>query len=214
MNCYYTKTFAKLAAPRRAEIMRLATREFAQHGYESASINMIAKKIGISIGAMYSYFESKENLFLSVIAHGVELLKMAIGEVDDQRQSFYQTLRALLETTTRYSRRYSDYVSLYHSLSTSSLTAISRDLTAEVERDFIAFYKKLLKRAIASGEVRSTIDVNYAALLLDNIIVMHELSVANRYHQQRLFHYLGAAKAADEAALIDALIDMIKRSLS
>ncbi len=214
MNCYHTNTFEKLSKERKTEILSLVTKEFARYGYESASINTIAKKVGISIGAMYSYFGSKENLFLSVIAHGVEILKMAIGEVDEDQKSIYDTLKSLMNITTKYSKIYSDYVSLYHSLSTYSLNKISRDLTAKVERDFISFYKSLIKRGIDNGEVRSSIDIDYAAIYLDNIIVMHELSVANTYHQERLIQYVGEEKAQNKDELIDAMIDMIKRSLS
>ncbi len=214
MNCYHTKTFEKLPSDRKKQILMLVTKEFARHGYERSSINSIARKVQISIGAMYSYFESKENLFLSVIANGVELLRMAIGEVDDGESSIYDTLRSLMKVTSKYSRIYSGYVSLYHSLSTHSLNEISRELTAEVERDFIAFYKQLLKRGIEMGEVRPSIDIDFAALYLDNIIVMHELAIANPYHKERLIQYVGAEKSASDEAIIDSMMDMVKRSLS
>ncbi len=59
---------------RRQAILDTALEVFADHGYESASISMIAKKAGVSKGLMYNYFESKEELL-------VEIIKIAIGKI-------------------------------------------------------------------------------------------------------------------------------------
>jgi len=57
---------------RKRAIMDTALEVFAENGYESASINMIAKKVGISKGLMYNYFESKEEVLTSIMFDGLE----------------------------------------------------------------------------------------------------------------------------------------------
>lgn len=44
-----------------------AMTEFAKHGYEAASLNVICKNGGISKGIIYHYFESKEDLYLCCV---------------------------------------------------------------------------------------------------------------------------------------------------
>jgi AcrR family transcriptional regulator len=69
---------------RRQAIMDTALEEFAEHGYESASISMIAKKAGVSKGLMYNYFESKEELLSSIMADGMDEM---LGSFDLNRDS-------------------------------------------------------------------------------------------------------------------------------
>ena len=57
---------------RRKVIMDTALEIFAEYGYESSSISMIAKKAGVSKGLMYNYFESKEDLLTSLITNGMD----------------------------------------------------------------------------------------------------------------------------------------------
>jgi AcrR family transcriptional regulator len=62
----------ELKKERKRAIMDTALEVFAENGYESASINMIAKKVGISKGLMYNYFESKEELLTSIMFEGLD----------------------------------------------------------------------------------------------------------------------------------------------
>lgn len=57
-------TFKRIPLEKQRHILDTAMREFAGHGFHKANINAIAAKAGISIGALYKYFSSKEDLFL------------------------------------------------------------------------------------------------------------------------------------------------------
>lgn len=48
------------------KILEVALRLFSQHGFEGASVRMIAREAGISLGLMYNYFESKEVLLIAL----------------------------------------------------------------------------------------------------------------------------------------------------
>ena len=45
-----------------------ATEEFAEYGYEGASLRQICSKAGVTTGALYFFFTSKEDLFKSVVS--------------------------------------------------------------------------------------------------------------------------------------------------
>ena len=62
----------KIRKERRKAIMDTSLEVFSEHGYESASISMIAKKVGISKGLMYNYFESKEDLLITLMTDGID----------------------------------------------------------------------------------------------------------------------------------------------
>ncbi|MCR4790946.1 MAG: TetR/AcrR family transcriptional regulator, partial [Treponemataceae bacterium] len=45
------------------KILTAANEEFSQKGFSSASLRTIVKKAGVTTGALYGYFKSKEELF-------------------------------------------------------------------------------------------------------------------------------------------------------
>ncbi len=59
-------TRAESQARTRAELLAAAARSFEQRGYSGASITDIAEEAGFSHGAVYSNFQSKEDLFLAL----------------------------------------------------------------------------------------------------------------------------------------------------
>ena len=50
----------------RAHLLKVATALFAEHGYGGTSIEAVLKEAGVSRGALYHHFPSKESLFEAV----------------------------------------------------------------------------------------------------------------------------------------------------
>lgn len=59
--------FEKLEPSKQQAILEAARAEFAQHGYADASQNRIIEAAGISKGALYYYFDDKNDLFVTVL---------------------------------------------------------------------------------------------------------------------------------------------------
>nr|WP_155059816.1 TetR/AcrR family transcriptional regulator [Streptomyces blattellae] len=66
---------------RRGEILDAAQRVFAAHGYRGSSITQIVKASGLSAGAVYSYYSSKEELFHAVVERTFATRTAAITQV-------------------------------------------------------------------------------------------------------------------------------------
>lgn len=62
-----TERFKRLSRERQKQIIAVAAAEFAEHGYEGSSLNRIIQLLGSSKGALYYYFNSKEDLFVHTI---------------------------------------------------------------------------------------------------------------------------------------------------
>src|SRR5579859_2972111 len=50
----------------RSQLLTIATRMFAEHGYEDTSIEAVLREAGVSRGSLYHHFASKEALFEAV----------------------------------------------------------------------------------------------------------------------------------------------------
>ncbi len=66
------KQFKELREHKRLHIMNTAIELFANKGFASTSINMIASHASISKGLIYNYFESKEELIKTIIHNGFD----------------------------------------------------------------------------------------------------------------------------------------------
>jgi AcrR family transcriptional regulator len=59
---------------RRDEILEGAQRAFARHGYEGATVARLEEETELSRGAIFSYFENKDALFVAVVAESSDRL--------------------------------------------------------------------------------------------------------------------------------------------
>ena len=48
----------------RDRIVAAALRVFSEHGYRGSTIQHVVRDSGLSVGAIYTYFRSKDELFL------------------------------------------------------------------------------------------------------------------------------------------------------
>lgn len=63
--------FRRRKEARPAEIVAAALQVFAEKGFAGARLDDIARRAGVSKGAIYLYFETKEDLFEAVVTQGV-----------------------------------------------------------------------------------------------------------------------------------------------
>ena len=63
--------FRRRKADRPGEIVAAALAVFAEKGFAAARLDEIARRAGVSKGALYLYFETKDELFRAVVAQAV-----------------------------------------------------------------------------------------------------------------------------------------------
>src|ERR1700727_2982822 len=63
--------FRRRKTARPAEIIEAALSVFAETGFAAAKLDEIARRAGVSKGALYLYFETKEDLFRAAIRGAV-----------------------------------------------------------------------------------------------------------------------------------------------
>lgn len=80
-----------------------------KRGFESASLRTLSRKVGIHVGSLYNYFDTKEDLLVFIIQNSLEdrlgELNARLAEIDDDPQT---ALRVFVELSLRchtYRRR-------------------------------------------------------------------------------------------------------------
>lgn len=66
---------------RRRRIQRAARSVFAEKGYAKTSIEQIAREASLSVGAIYLYFRSKEDLYVSLLEETLDLFDTELGQI-------------------------------------------------------------------------------------------------------------------------------------
>jgi AcrR family transcriptional regulator len=75
--------FAKLDPAKKESIFSAALEAFAINGFEGASYNQIIENAGISKGAMYYYFDDKEDLYATLVRYELEEMLQHLHELPE-----------------------------------------------------------------------------------------------------------------------------------
>ncbi|MFH1007498.1 MAG: TetR/AcrR family transcriptional regulator [Candidatus Latescibacterota bacterium] len=89
---------AREKAMRRRELLDAAKRMFAQKGYAATTIDEIAQEADFSKGAMYGYFEGKEDLFFSLIQEKLDDIERRSRRVIESSDDPKSKIMDLVET--------------------------------------------------------------------------------------------------------------------
>lgn len=200
----WTATFERLPEEKKTRIFEAAKHAFAMSGFAGANINRIAESAGISIGSMYKYFRTKEDLFLVLIEKYHEFIASFIDDVLAGESGFARRVEALLRASVQTSRDDPEAVKLYIACTTEELAGLSSRLSSSIEEVSAVRYRKMVAQAQAKGEIDPALDPGWVAFFLDDLFLMTQFSVGSDYYKTRLRLFLvatwaeGAAGVADE----------------
>lgn len=138
----------------RDNIADAALKEFTQKGYEGASIRGIAEKSNTSVGNLYKYFHSKEDLYENIIGLVYHKLVNYIKqfdkvEIDDKAQFiFYELMEKIMEIFNESSREISVLLnqskgSKYENCKSIFIDFITRITTEEIKYELSMKGKRL-----------------------------------------------------------------------
>jgi AcrR family transcriptional regulator len=157
--------------PVKERLLHVATRLFARHGFEGTSVQDIVDAAGVTKGAMYHYYGSKDDLLYEVYH---QLLSMQISHLDEIAAgpgSAEQRLRAAAADVVSTSLDNLDDMIVFF----RSLHMLPDDKQAKVRaerRRYHDKFKALVEEGVAAGTFRSDIS--------PDIVVHYFLSVVNQ----------------------------------
>ena len=198
--------FRRRPADRPAEILAAALEVFAERGFHSARLEEVAKRAGVSKGALYLYFETKADLFRAVVSDAIspniERVKaMATGAVGFEQAA--RTGIGMLARTVVTDRRITGVVKLViaESRNHPELATIWHETVVEPG---IQMMSGLIIEAQKRGEIRPGDPRLYAFGLMGPMV----LSMVWR----ETFEPIGAAPV-DVVKLADQHLDTMLRGM-
>jgi AcrR family transcriptional regulator len=96
-----TKPRQQRAERTRLRILETAAAAFADHGYDGVSLNELIRRSGLTKGAFYFHFASRDELALAAFRHKQQQLVARIAEAVDEQAPPLDRLAALLRERAR-----------------------------------------------------------------------------------------------------------------
>ncbi|MCX5864033.1 MAG: TetR/AcrR family transcriptional regulator [Deltaproteobacteria bacterium] len=197
------QTFVNLSPEKRESILRAAVSEFAEHGYQRASLNNIVKRLGISKGSLYQYFDNKEALFLHVFDHFTQQVKHYVkaSVAGNGRDDFFVVARQVLLAGIAFIDGHPEYFQVYLKVLFERDVPRREELVARVRLFSLEYFGPLADRAMGQGLLRSDIPAHKVVFILDAML--------DRFLQGYAQPYLdgGLALAGMTAGRLDDEID-------
>lgn len=213
---YHKDAFERADRERQNTILEMGIKEFSSNGYEKANINVIAKKSGISIGLMYKYFATKEDLFVTCLKRGMDILEKALYDIMVSDDKLLVKAEKLIRTICVHSKKHSNYIKLYNEISAEKGLAEQIEAIAqEIESKRSSIYITTIGKALANGEVRSDLDPRLFAYFLDNLLTTLQFSYTCDYYKEKLKIYTGVDVIEDnEEQIISQLLKFIESAFT
>ena len=90
----------------RARLLEAAAAEFGERGFHDASISGITGRAGTALGTFYTYFDSKEELFRSLVQDMSNKVKERAGAAVQPDMDPFTVERAALESFLAFAREH------------------------------------------------------------------------------------------------------------
>ena len=214
-NEHHKEAFERISDERRERILETATEEFSSKGYESANINIIAKNAGISIGLMYKYFSTKEDLFFTCITRGMNILEKTLEALMESHDKLLVKAEKLIHAACDLSRKNENYIKLYNELTAEKDNARAVSLAKEIESRTSRIYITAIAQALAGGDVRQDLNPRLFAFFLANLLTTLQFSFTCEYYKERLKIYTGIdTDMIDEDEIVNQLLKFIESAFT
>jgi AcrR family transcriptional regulator len=169
---------------RKTQIVQTARRIVADQGMASLTINGLAAAVGVSEGAIYRHFKSKDDILLALVSEIESNLVRIISDSARSEESSLDHLRRLLKRhfSSLERRNAVSFVVIAEAM------CFADDRVKQAARQMVERYLEtiaaILKEGAAKGEVDPGVDVKAAAIMFFGMVQASVTlwSFSNRAH--------------------------------
>jgi AcrR family transcriptional regulator len=201
--------FDNLEPEKQEAILKAAGEEFAEKGFEAASINRIIQRSGMSKGSVYYYFEDKADLFATTLERSTQRLMDEIGWFSLEvlgPDEFWDALLELTHRTVDWARRNDWWMKLgkaFHRLQQEAGASTATGRLLQVGR---GWWESIIHRGQSLGLIRTDLPLD---LLVE--IVMGADQGGDRWMMEHWDEFSEEGIKGIVDARVDLLRDMLDK---
>jgi len=158
-----------LAAYRREALLRAAVRVFGESGFDSATMERIAREADVAKGTTYLYYRSKQSIYDAALGSG-------LSELDAQTQAAMEAAPSIRDAITAFITKRAEYFAEHRDFFRMYVSAIARYITAAKSKpsEFQSLIDRqtrrledAIERAVARREIRRVDPADTALAIFD-----------------------------------------------
>ncbi|KFZ40328.1 MULTISPECIES: TetR/AcrR family transcriptional regulator [Thermoactinomyces] len=162
----------RLIEQRREQIIEGAVRLFVEKGFHKTTTREIARECGLSIGTMYEYIQSKEDVLYLVCEHIHSKLESRLLKVMNEEDTGMESLQKSLKQLFRVMDEMRSLVLLIYQ-ETKSLPKDKMKYVLKKEEEITNLFSRILEKGMNDGTIR--IDPSSIKLMAHNIMVIGQM---------------------------------------
>ena len=162
-----TDTFSKLPTEKRERIEAALVCEFADKGYQKASLNTVVGRLGIAKGSLYQYFTNKESIFLHVFDLFTGKIKALLQQPEGAELTLWQAVRRTMLMGVGFIDQYPEFYQLYLNVLFEHEVPRRQELIARVRLFSMEYFGPLVRQGQTEGTVSKQVPPAMAIFLID-----------------------------------------------
>ncbi len=171
---------SRLKAPqRREQLIEVATRIFAQWGYNATTTRAIAEEAGVTEPILYRHFATKQELFIAITREMSEQTLQHWNELIEGSRGGTDQIRTIAREFPAHIQRLADAYSVIHGALTTSrdrrVLAVMKEHYTQIEK----FFCQIIISGQKSGEFRGNMDPKVPAWQLINTGIGYAMIALN-----------------------------------
>lgn len=169
----------------RADILDVATREFADKGYTGARVDEIAERTSTTKRMIYYYFGGKEQLYIAVLERAYLAIRALEAELDVEHLAPEDAIRRLAELTFDHHEAHPDFIRLVSIENIHRAEHIARsEVLANLANPALDGLTQILARGREEGRFRDDVDPLDVHMVISSFCVFR---LANRHTFAAIF---------------------------
>jgi len=168
----------ELVDTRRIELVNAAVELFVRKGFHQTTVREIAREFGMSMGALYDYIRTKEDILFLVCDHIHGSVSNKLKESLQSEKSGMEILKNAISDYFIIIDENQDYMLLLYQ-ETKSLSKAARKYIFVAENELTSIFEDILKQCIKE----KTVSINHrkAKLVANNIMVIGQMWAFRRW---------------------------------
>ncbi|MDD5168694.1 MAG: TetR/AcrR family transcriptional regulator [Syntrophales bacterium] len=139
---------------RRAEILSVAEKVFATNGFYSATVADIAHASGFAVGTLYQFFQSKEELYMTMVTEKMNLMYEEMRQAAGKMTDPVAKLRGLILFFLQFVESNLDFCNLFFRGEAAAVSEGGNSLRNRMVEEYIrqtGFIEGIIRQGVAQG---------------------------------------------------------------
>jgi len=170
---------------RRESIIDAAQKVFFEKGLFASTMDEIAETAELSKGTLYLYYRSKEDLYLTVMMRGLDILRQRMEEIVRRDEPAVRRMLDLTEMYTRFFDEHRNYFRMLHFFNTPQFhKQVSDDVMRSCDTNNRSLWELMIgviRSGMDEGAVRTDLDPMEVALIMWSSATTLLMRIDNQY---------------------------------